>query len=177
MCIHKYELPILKKKFFSRTSVSIESKMSIIQYLHNNTGYDVKHILRNLRRTRGIEWNLEELLAYEFKKEENELKVGRAKYTEEQLFSLIKNTEFYIYGEGILARELFQLYFCKEKLFKGFVISDNCVRNSEVLYGLPVLFYSDIPKGSLVILGVNIELSKVINEKIKKEQRVLCLWE
>lgn len=175
-CIEKYGLPILKKKFFSREGVSTESHMSIIKYLHNNTNYDVRHILRNLRRTRAIEWKLEEILSCEFQNRDEEVKVGRTKYTEEQLFALIRDREFYIYGEGILARELFQLYFCKEGFFKGFVISDTCIKKVQTLYGFPVMLYSEIPKGSLVVLGVNVELSKVISKQIEKEQRVLCLW-
>lgn len=177
ICIEKYRLPILKKKSFSQDYFDLETQIYTLQYIHKNTKYDIQHILKNAERQYNFSMSVDEVLNYKCKVTKTSGKISKVKYSEEELLALVEGKDFYIYGAGVIARELVQLYFLTEKGLKGFVISDNQTIEDQSLFGLPVKYYHEIPPDVMIIIGVSDKLSAVVEEGIDSSHQVISLWE
>lgn len=177
ICIEKYGLPILKKKSFAHDKFDLETQIYTLQYIYNNTEYDVRHILRNAQRQYAFSLKLDEILEHRCDVTKKLCRVPKAKYSEEELLKLIGGKDFYIYGAGVIARELALLYFLEEKEFRGFVVSDNQSIEKPCLFGFPVKYYHEIPQDVMLIVGVSGALTENIKERIDLSHQIICLWE
>lgn len=161
-CIVKYNLPILKKKAI--VSIDENQMKKIIQYLMNNTSYNVNMILANKDKIyKNNFFNIETVIS-PITLTENTLKLKIKKYK-----------GVYIYGAGIVARKLWFIYQDILINFRGFVISKNAGKLN--ICGYQVKNIEDIDTTNFcIIVAMNISNSKEVYLKHKNEENYVWLW-
>lgn len=176
LCIKKCGLPILKKKCFYNEGDSCKYLMCTLKNIYNR-GYNINYILENANRLYGFNCNEKEILKNEEivdERENNQVLLGAI--SESSFLNWINGKEFYIYGTGIIARDIFYLYHEKMKGFKGFVISNNQKKEKE-LFGYPVFYYSEINSSSNIVMGIAKPLMKDILLNMKTTGSILTIWQ
>lgn len=176
ICIQRYGLPILKRKSFSPKYFDMETQILTLQYIHNETEYDINNILENAKRCYGFLLSKNDVLNHECCVTRTVNRAARAKSSDELLKS-VEGKDFYIYGAGIIARGLVQILFLKEMRLKGFIVSDDQPIEEEQLFNLPVKHYHEIPLNSTIIIGVSNMLAIDIREKIGSSHSTISIWE
>lgn len=153
-CIKKYNLPILKKKSFRKDHCDRKVLNETIQYIEDNNLYPGK---------------LEKVSTLDNEKIIRKKRLSKSRINETELLEWANNDDFYIFGAGIVANELYHTYFKDVKTFKGFVVS-KC--DNENAYAI-----SDIPDDARIILGVRQEIQGEVREILPNSMEILYLWD
>lgn len=155
ICVTKYKLPIIKIKSFIDGCCDRNELTKTIRYLSYNKLYDENIIEKIPMRTGTVE-------SAPMKH------IVETVVNEEELLEFAKS-EFYIFGAGFIAKELYYTYFKNNRYFRGFVVS-----KKEIDDGCYLI--NEIPPDANIILGVNYEIQKEIIEIIPKSMNKLVLW-
>ena len=175
LAIIKYGLPILKKKFFLEAD-SINNVKTALSYIRNRTNYNIYLVLDCIRHEYGVE-----LKERDLSESETEYMTSDAVYmshrnvSEEALSDFFKNENVYIYGEGIIARKVYNLY-SHFNCFRGFVVTDNTKLNRRILYGLPVDEYDGRYDSKNVIVALNKNNTAELINQIGHKINWMYLW-
>lgn len=169
-CIVSYGLPLLKKKFFTPDCFDEKKFEVIINYLTQNTEYDVDLIFDDIENRRELFDRTKQFSNRKIKEME------QCKYTLREFENLIEEKNFYLYGTGILARDLFFLVVRYMRGFQGFVVSDEKWEDKSVL-GFPVKKYTEIDKNEMVILAVSKKNEIEIKQAIGENKNLISIWE
>lgn len=174
-CVLLYGLPILKKKTFDTRYNSIEKQKGILKLLSKYTDYKLEYILENIDRNENIIFT-----KYDIENSDEE-KASELKYmcnlgmSKEEIYEWIGGDSFYIYGAGVISREIYKSIFVGNSNMKGFIISDNQKSDDNDVYGYPIIKKSKVCKNEKVIVGVN----KLLAEEMRKnlsDGKVLFIW-
>lgn len=178
ICIETYGLPILKKKVYSPNYYNQKQQNFILQYLAAQTQYDVKHICTYAKRQYGVEIHYDNIrndtyYGWERIKKRHPI----AKITENDIKIFLQNNpDIYIYGTGIIARDIWYVYHKYINTFKGFIISEGQKNANKNLYGFPIKFYNSIPSGVAIVIAMNIQNTESVKHSLNPEDKVLFLW-
>lgn len=176
--IMQYNLPILKKKYFSPKYLSEKSMINLLKYIDVEEGYDIKNIIKNVYRIYGFEIDANTLSKEGYELEIKQVKRQLKCIEIDEIRKFIQeHSSIYIYGTGIVAKEIWYIFHNDIKELMGFLVSDKEVIKKEKLYGYPVRHYSDIEGKKAILLGVGMDNTKEIYYNIKDKDEVLCLWE
>lgn len=175
-CILLYGLPILKKKTFDTRYNSVEKQKGILKLLSKNTDYKLGYILENIDRNENIMFTKYEI------ENADEIKASELKYlcnlgiSREKIYEWIGMDSFYIYGAGVISREIYKSIFTGNSNMKGFIISDNQKNEEDNVFGYPIIKKSKVCKNEKIIMGVNKLLSEEIRRNLSDEN-VLFIWD
>lgn len=177
-CLREYNLPLLKKKVFSKKFFNAQEIDRVLQYLKNTSDYDISHILRNAKRLYGFEWlpGCYGSLSQTVSKDEISSR-PMWRYSADDLIVLVNNRKFYIYGAGHIACTVFYLGLREVDTFQGFVVSNDHEVKNGMLFGCPVFHYCEIPADALIVLGVDKKNTEEIKSTIGKNHEIIELWE
>lgn len=177
ICIIKYGLPIWKKKTFHPDYLNLEQQIFIFQHIMYKTKYELNHILSSIKRQYGIYIKENKIIKYKnYISFENRKKEPVSCVTEKDIIKFLNNNKkIYIYGTGIIARKIWNIY-CKHiDTFNGFIVSkrenDNCN-----LYGFPIKIYSEIPEEVAILVALNPQNTESIKYNLKNGDNVFFLW-
>jgi hypothetical protein len=152
-CVVEKHLPILKKKSLNEYIVDKEEITKVLDYLKRNDLYP-KELIKQFEV---VNQKVSAVPQQFF-----------SKISEEELEDFSK-TDFYVYGAGLLAQELYHTYFEGNNHFKGFIVTEK--KKEEDAYEL-----KDMPNDARVIIGVNYNLTQEVKKKLPSNSEVLELW-
>lgn len=174
-CILLYGLPILKKKTFDTRYNSIEKQKGILKLLSKKTDYPLKYILENIDRNENIVFTKYEI------ENADEIKADELKYlcnlgmSKDEIYEWIGMDPFYIYGAGVISREIYKSIFVGNENMKGFIVSDKQKNEENGVFGYPIIKRTDAYKNEKIIVGMN----KLLSDEIRKnlsDENVLFIW-
>lgn len=169
--VKKYGIPIIKNKVVLENENTKDNFIDALQYVERNTTYDINLIKKHLKR-KNINisnYNKTNLTTKEYVHFNMHNSVDFIKkFTE-------KYEYVYIYGAGVIARKIYRFYNLKN--VKAFIISDGQMKKHEELYGLPVLFNSQIDNCDAVgvVVAMNSYNLGQINTDICRFSNVIYL--
>lgn len=177
-CIRDYQLPIMKKKCFSKEGQKDEN-VAVLQYLKENTGYDIRFILECSDRLFHYGLKLEDINA---KRDvyitQSDIKAELPQVTKYDIEAFVReNQGVYIYGTGNLGKKIWYYFDKLQKNILGFVVSNNQIVDQDSMFGLPIQNYRNINKESAMIIAMNRKNSVAILPNIKPKDKVLFLWD
>lgn len=174
ICLERYSFPAIKKKAFSKEN-NIIAAINAIRYVHQNTNYDIDHILRCVHRLYGLRLGQEVLSEYISTSLDDAYHSRYFRFSLAELNTYIGKRSFYIYGTGMCGRILYYKYALKNKGLKGFVVSDSEKIEEPLVCGFPVFHYGEIDKNSLVVLGVGKKLTEFLKPRLDKRTEYIEL--
>lgn len=173
-CIVKYGLPVLKKKAFDSRYNSLEEQRKTIAFLKKTYPTYLSYVVEYLSNKAAND--LRFLLS------ENEVDDScKAVYISTKGISLSELMRwaslgpFYLYGSGIIARELLIVYSLDQYEFSGFIVSQK--KNEECVLGFPVYELDELAPNSRFIVAMNAKNSKELKHQIGIKHNALFLWE
>lgn len=172
ICIQKYGLPILKKKFFSSDFYDEKIAQNAISYIETHSDYDVKLILSSANRLLGLEKRI--LVASGTKPLKYQTPTIK---TERILLFIRKHKCIYIYGLGDYAKAVYAFFSKEIDRFKGFVVSDENRIDYTVSDGNPVvLFNKELLSNSGIIVALNEKNTNEVKGYLGKADNILYFW-
>ena len=175
-CLERYGLPVLKKKAFLE-EFNPQAAINAVRYVRCCMNYDVGNILQCVQRLYSLHLGQEALREYIPRSLDEAIRIGSCRFSKNELDAYIDGRDFYIYGTGYYGYLLYYLHLYKSKGLKGFVISDAEKIEKSTVCGFPVVYYSEINKNSLVVLGVSKKLTEIIKASLDKRTEYIELWE
>lgn len=171
-CLEKYDMPYLKKKCFDKQFANDDVLYNSMKMLKIKYGLEEEDILIHANRVYGYSNGV---VGQNAKKRVPPINMGASSMTPEDLMNWCNKGRFYIYGAGMIARQLQYLYCRNMQNFQGFIVSRK--GNISSVENKPVYGLEEIEKGSRIIIGVNIELQEEIYQMIKHDMCSLVLWD
>ncbi len=173
--IQRCQFPFMKKKCFDNEfnpeGRGIPQSLSWIQ---KETNYDVNMILESATRLYGDYLHGSVVTDEEIQQVKSCVK--QFAITKKTLQDFIqRESDIYIYGCGIYAKDIFHLYMKESSKLRGFVVSDEHAGEIKQLYGFPVYGYSQIPKDASIIIAMSENNTRQVMECVKHE-RVIRLF-
>lgn len=153
-CIKKYGLPILKKKSFESSHCSRDLLEETLDYIKSNNLYmlDIDNNNSSNSKTVRNKW------------------LANALISEEEILNWISVGAFYIFGNGVVANEIYYTYIEGNPLFKGFVLSKK--EKLDNVYSIV-----EIPSEARIIVAVRPETQNEVIGLLPKSMTILKLWE
>lgn len=145
-CLIKYGIPVIKRKAFATDYYNKENIMDVISFVENHTDYDVEYIFQAIKRRYSLCLKKEDISNY-VTKEHNvkECFYSISYKREDEIKKFIEeNKSFYIFGDGIWAVQVCCIYVKDNPGFKGFIISDKIVKNTNTILGYPVFNFGEV---------------------------------
>lgn len=176
-CMKEYQLPLFKRKCFDKTLNDREALLNDLHYIYCNTNYDVKLILSSCNRKYGQDISLHEVIEFEKEITEREVKFYETTIREKELYEWVDDDSFYIYGTGIIARELYLVFFKDSEKLLGFVVSDNQNISEQKLWGYPVFIRSQIDTSKKIVVGIGRPLIPEVRDYLGNDDKYLYLWD
>ena len=165
--LKEYGFPFLKKKCFDeRYNDNLYSAIDSVQWIADNTSYDVDMILENAKRLFGFTYSGAGILS----QEEKVIYGPVFSISADMLNSFINKADrLYIYGCGAYAKEIYHLYVKESGKLKAFVVSDNKEENGTDLYGYPIINISDLEIDAPLIVALSKKNTAEVRENIKQK--------
>lgn len=170
-CIEKYGLPIIKRKAFAERYSSTKKRQDMIEYLRTTTNYNVELILDDMLT--GTDGEKTPIAVESDIMEEVFCVSPRMGYEEIEMW--IGESEFYIYGDGMIGRQLYSVFCVDDSKFLGFVVSDGKRQKSKIL-GQSVYEYNEIDCNAKIIVGIGYKYINEIKCSMGERDNILYLW-
>lgn len=156
-CITKYELPIVKKRFFSPDFYDVHEETRLQKYIESNTTYDYRMINNYVKRKyNSIYVNS----IHKTNKSYSCPNVG-----EEAIIEFInKHKKICIWGYGSFARAIYFIFKSRIKSFGGFIVS-NIIEN--VTYRDYVTTLENVDNKSGIIVAMNKKNTLEVIKRLK----------
>lgn len=155
ICINDYGLPIIKKKCFNANYCDQDVLDAVLENLED----------------RGFSISQNNVLPARYSVHIGRRKLAKALIGKDELLDWANKGEYYIFGHGNIAYELYYTYFEENGNFKGFVVSKDNQSGNDV-YSL-----NEIPINARIIIGVKQELQEEICSILPDSMEKLLLWE
>ena len=157
--IRNYNLQIVKRKSFYDNTTNETVLRDTISYIRYNTDYPIEMIKD--------EWNTIDT------KIQKNINLTVPSYESVKVFAAEK--EFYIYGNGIAAMNVYWLFGRNNINFQGFIVSDEFYRKDMTLFGQSVYPSSEIGDDIAVIISlINPHRAELLSKHSFKEY--LCVY-
>ena len=154
-CVTQYGLPIIKKKSFLESVCSKDNLKNAISFVVENRLYNNEIIEKEPFRDAVVESPPTE-------------RICDAIITEADLINF-SSEKFYIFGAGLVAKEIYYTYFKNNKNFCGFVVSEP---QNDTFFSI-----KDIRQDANIILGVNYKIQREVINIIPNTMNKLVIWE
>lgn len=176
--LKEFQFPLVKKKVFSFMDCAIDNAMCTLGYIKYYTNYDLKLVLKSIRRIYGIELRAEDINAPQCYDKPKKSTLHIPIRTSAEIENFIAEDEFYIYGTGAYACRTYWRYAKDNNKFRGFIISDGQKQLKKELFGHPIKSYSVIRNMELpkILLGVSAENAEVIILQFEDTSKVLRIF-
>lgn len=171
-CLEKYKMPYMKKKCFYKQFANGNVLRHSLEIIRKEYGFQKRNILEHASRVYGYEGYERNALSCV---NASPVNMGCSSLKPDELLAWCDKGDFYIYGAGMIAKQIYHLYCSRHKKFLGFVVS--CKENVTNREDYPVYEIGEIKKGSRIMIGVNIELQEEIYQTIKEDMCALVLWD
>lgn len=177
-CLVQNGLPIVKKKAFSETEHCFENICSTLSYVKYETEYDVQLILECINRTYGLNIQEEQIKHIDEYEVPPEIHVLTPLVTEKEIEQFILDSEFYIYGAGMIAYKTYWRFARGNKLFQGFIVSDSSKDAGRRVFDYPVYRCSEVQnlESKKVVLGVSKEYAEEIMKGFDSTENLLRIY-
>lgn len=174
----EYKVPILKKRVLDLKESGKEQLKRICAYLEENTEYPISYILEYMREKKHMALELDDLdYSYLELHRKERLQILKFDCNREQLLRFLEdNSNVYIYGAGFHAGNIWFTYKYKIKEFGGFIQSDQYMDKQRQYFNESIIPFSEIPKGSNIILALNEKFTREVYGKVKDDYNVFVLW-
>lgn len=163
------KLPIIARKAFGPQLYENSRIRRCIDYIKNNTCYDVSLILKNAYRQYGYDINNVKDDFVDKKKLEDLKKLPAITCSDIESFFQNHN-EVYIYGAGNFGGKIATYYSQYSSKIKGFVISDGQSFPYKDLFGYSVIQFSQLKKGVGVIVAMNKKLIDEVKPMLENDK-------
>lgn len=175
-CILEEQHPFMKKRCFEKKKYSHENCIGALQYIRNNTSYDINMILNCIEQKYHLRYDINR--EFEHYKSSPKYFVDKSICQQEDIRLFCENNkEIYIYGTGVIAAAIYNHY--QEYLgnMRGFIISDDQTFYREYL-GIRVFKISKIrSREAGIIVAVSKLTTEMIRPNLTEFENVLYLWE
>lgn len=165
-----YNLPIIKKRFFSETCYDDEKFMHIVEYLKKESSFNLSYLINESQKIQTL------MASNECLNQKKKDSMDQCAYSMQNFCNLFRNKKIFLYGTGITARYFFFLCVREFSGFQGFVVSDEKYQEEQVL-GYPVIKQSKVKKDSIIIMTVTKSNEDEIREKISHKDNLISIWE
>lgn len=168
--IKKYGVPIIKNKAVLKNNTK-DNFIDAVQYVERNTDYDINLIKNHIKRMGiAVDYNNHNLHVEEYS--HNSIQIAK-----DELSAVTAQYDYvYIYGAGSIARKVYRFY----KLYnvKAFIISDGQEKKNAELYGIPVLFSSQVNNSNdvCIVVAMSVNNSQQIHSYIDRFNNVIYPW-
>lgn len=176
--ISEYQMPLIKKKAFSKEYYNYENLLAALNYIDRETKYDVNIILDEVKKEYNVAITISAIKRYNWKTtvlDYKEMKLSQCTGGDVRRFS--EKGKCYIYGAGLYGKLIYRNYVNKENIL-GFLVSDfsggkECCEGKKVI---PFSALDENPKDVRIILALSADNTKQVLPKVLNCGAVLNLW-
>ncbi|MEY8374764.1 rhamnan synthesis F family protein [Lachnospiraceae bacterium 56-18] len=174
------ELPILKKKIFSKDFYQKRKVLNALSYIKKNYQYDIKLILDNAFCEHGIKISDSEIKKSIEEVQQDLFQDHELIEREEVERFIAEHEKIFIYGNGIMAKMIYSCFFFYENNPKliGFIVSDNQAISERDFRGYPIYRYSEIKVSNqaAILVALNKYNAKEVTSCFKERKNIKFLW-
>ena len=176
--LQELQLPILKRKVFGYIDEAPENAICSLSYIKHSTDYDIEMVLKCIERIYKIAISSEEIKPMECYKQPKVWTLEVQRKGVSQVEDFIRDEEFYIYGAGIYGCNTYWRFARGNDKFCGFIVSDNSKDANTLLFGYPVVKFSDIGEISSkkVILAMKSEFAEEVLKQFPDVSNVMRIF-
>lgn len=180
ICVKEYNVPILKKKFFSSEHFVRNNALDVLKYLKEKNNYNIDFILNNIKRVYDLEINKQEIDSFHSDKDSlTRVRYDVAKVSDKDIAEIIlAKKNIYIYGLGIYSGKICKIVSIYHGKIEGYIVSDDQPNIPKTKNGIKVYKVSELCNAGnmVIIVGLNKEHTEEVAPYLQKFKEVIFLW-